>query len=479
MENESPPTDSESSHIVPDPPLSPPDSRETPPSDVSSQPNSPLPHHSPHTESSSSSILARESITPPASPYHYSIIHSDEAPGLSPISDEPMVNHESATVSVGGLPQTPESHEDPVLPIDGLSVTDSEISSQPPVPPLMPRTFTAPRRTRRPQKSIYRPARWRTPETDSIAFKKLRERALELKPLAGATEDQLENLLFLMNTERREVATRHRYREGEKLNGVVAHVDRTVVDTRKKNKQHAEQEILKAAETSCKAELDVFDRDTKRGEKELREHQKHQRNVLESQHQTELDELEEHWKSRKQFALYNRPTNKLMILRRQLAFALVESRFKDAEALRKIVDDETKFEEAENHLIMQRDYMEALQKTNCRQAEELTMFDDEATLEMQDFLQTRAAERRVLEIIGKKIAAREAIAADAEKLWILQQAKRSHAIVGNIGKSICPCVKLRIGDINYNDAEILNLPPLESKRKRPKTVRKEQSTQDS
>jgi hypothetical protein len=87
-----------------------------------------------------------------------------------------------------------------------------------------------------------------------------------LKPLAGATEDQLANLLHFVSTERKAIAAKRRYREGETFNGVVSHVDFSFIDTRKKNRQQAEQETLKADEGDCRAGTDSFDRETKNGE---------------------------------------------------------------------------------------------------------------------------------------------------------------------------------------------------------------------
>jgi hypothetical protein len=74
----------------------------------------------------------------------------------------------------------------------------------------------------------------------------------------------------------------------------------------------------------------------------------------------------------------------------------------------------------------------------------------------------------VYENLGKKIMTREEIVADPEKLWNLEQARRSHAIVGNIGKPQLPSAKLARKDIRDSDVAILNLPPLASRRKHAK-----------
>jgi hypothetical protein len=337
-----------------------------------------------------------------------------------------------------------------------------------PTPPPLPRSIAPRRRARSPPKPSYRPPRWLTPDTDSPAFRTLRAKALELKPLAGATEDQLGNLLLLFAGERKRIAAEHRYREGEKYNGVVVHVDACFADARKRNRQQAEQATLKAAEDDCRADTDGFDRETKRLERELREHQRTQRESLVAAHARELDELEEHWRSPAKFRLYNRPSNRIITLRRQHALLLVQCRFRDAEEVHRMIDDETRNEEAESHRGMQVDYDAALKMVLARQEEEVAVFDDRAGVQVQKFLQDRAIERRVYENRGKKIAAKEEIAADAEKLWIHEQGKRSQAIVGNIGRPLMPSAKLARKDIKDADVAILNLPPLSSRRKNPK-----------
>jgi hypothetical protein len=50
--------------------------------------------------------------------------------------------------------------------------------------------------------------------------------------------------------------------------------------------------------------------------------------------------------------------------------------------------------------------------------------DAGAVVQVQKYLQDRPIQRKAYENRGKKIAAREEIDADPEKLWIIEQAKR-------------------------------------------------------
>jgi hypothetical protein len=299
----------------------------------------------------------------------------------------------------------------------------------------------------------------------------LRQKALKLDPLAGATERQLENLLYLVASERKSVAVGHRYREGEKYNTVVSHVDHVIAQTRKRNRQQEEQSVVKAAAAECRAELDAYDRETKALDRELKERQKQQRDALAAAHQRELDEFEEHWQAPAKFRLYNRATNALTVLRRQRAFLLVQCRFKEAEEAARLIAEETRAEEADSHAAMQRDYDEALKKVVAKQGEEMETFEARAAVQIQKFHQDRATERRVYENRGRKISAREEIAKDKDALWNHQKTHRARAIAEDAGKLPVRSAKLSRGDIADRDVAVLNLPPLASRRKRPKTAR--------
>jgi DNA-binding LytR/AlgR family response regulator len=214
--------------------------------------------------------------------------------------------------------------------------------------------------------------------------------------------------------------------------------------------------------------VDAFDKETKQLETELCERQKEQKEVLLAGHRAELDDIEAHWSSAKHFRQYNRASNKLTILRRQLAFLLVQSRFKDAAEVRKLVDTETKTEESESHGSMQRDYDSALAAVLARHQAEVETFDERASIQLQKFRQDRAVARRLYENRGRKLAARVEIAADPDKLWSHEQAKRAHAIAGNAGMPVVPSAKITRSAIADKDVAILSLPPLDSRRKKPK-----------
>jgi hypothetical protein len=117
---------------------------------------------------------------------------------------------------------------------------------------------------------------------------------------------------------------------------------------------------------------------------------------------------------------------------------------------------------------MQRDYDAALGMLLEKQKGELAVFDDRAEVQLQKLHQDRAVARRLYENRGRKLTAREAMAADPERLWNHEQAKRSHAIAATAGMPFVPSAKLTRKDVKDKDVAILSLPPLALRRKRMK-----------
>jgi hypothetical protein len=296
-------------------------------------------------------------------------------------------------------------------------------------------------------------------------YVKLRQQALKLDPLVGTTERQLENLLYLVSSERKAAAHDHRYREGTRYNEVVSHVGRVVTETRKRNRLQEEQTLIRVAQTEYKEDIEAYDRETKVQEKELRDRQKEQREALLASQHWELEALEERWKAPAKFRIYNRASNRLTILRRQRAFLLVQCRFKDAEEVSRLVEEETRVQQAESHTAMQRDYDEALKKVLARHADEMESFDERAAVQLLRLQQDRAIDRRVFENRGRKIVAREEIAKNGDTLWNHDQAKRARDVVENIRKLPVPSAKMSRKDIDDMDVAILDLPPLTMHRK--------------
>jgi hypothetical protein len=318
------------------------------------------------------------------------------------------------------------------------------------------------RRRPKPPASDYHRPLYREPEIDSPAILRLKSKALkpEPEPLTGVTEPQFADLLYACAYDRNEAAVSHKYQMGAKYNKAIAYVDRCYVRSQKQNLQTEERTAIKEARDSVKKQLDEFDEQSKVMEKALREDQQVQRDTLLLAQRKDMEQFEEHWKSEGKFRLYNRASNHLTTLRRQLAFLLVECKFEDAAHVQKLVDETRRAEEAESHFAMQKDCNDAVKILLARHAEEREFFEARKQVELEKLRRDRMVGRRFLENRARKIGARQEIADDTERLWNHHQLHRIAKASGMMSPPLTPCTKLTRTHLKDKDVAILTLPPV-------------------
>lgn len=340
-----------------------------------------------------------------------------------------------------------------------------------PRPPRNCKSVRSPRSKAKTQ-SIYRSPRFRTPDTSSPAIQKLKEKAMKLENLGpNITLDQYEELLYCLTEERKSLATNHKYREGARLNNAVEFVEQAFLKAKKTEMQKGSMETFEKGEKDFNDKFEDYDKKTEQMKKDLLDKQKRQRDTLNAVHQKELDDFDAHWKSPAKQRLYNRASPQLTSMRRQLAFMLVDCRFKDAEEVRAIVDRRTQFEEKENHMLMQHDFDEALKKLKAKQALETESFEEKAEVEREKLKQDRAKQRVGWENRAKKIAAKGEVVKDMDRLWNHEKNQR----IANLSKTCAsvaaslPSTKLTRKDIADQEMVVLTLPPLNNRRAAPKS----------
>ena len=297
----------------------------------------------------------------------------------------------------------------------------------------------------------------------------MKERALKQESLTGASIEQFEELLFLLGQERKELAAAHKYREGLRYNRAIDYVMGLYDRERKSLVQQEASAVLKAEEKSFNEEFENFDRNTDRLIRELAEQQRQRRRALEEAHQQELDDLDKRWNAPKKQRMYNRASNQVTSLRMQHAFMLTQCRFDDAEAVAQIIRDRTAHEREESHFVMQHDFDESLKRLQAKQADELDFFNESTRLQMEKLKQDRARLRVGFENRAKKFEARDGIVNDPDKLWNRTKNQRIFTMARRRGSTI-PSTKMTRRDIRDSDVAILDLPPLDNRRKpKPKT----------
>lgn len=308
-------------------------------------------------------------------------------------------------------------------------------------------------------------------------LQKLKERAKKEEPLLNVTTDQFEELLYILNQEKKAFARDHRYKDGYKCNNTIAHVTKYYDIAKKKENQNIAREEFNELNSKFVQSLKDFDTETKELEKELLNTQKDRRTKLQNSLEEELNEFDAHWNSAKKQRVYNRSTNNLNVLRRQLSLLLVESRFKEAEAVQKQVNQRTKVEEVDHHELMQSDHDTSLKLLKEKQIREMISFEEDCTFEMEKFRQDRTKLRQGYLNRQLMLKTKEDIISDPDKLWKHGQTERMrNTLRTSINKEeSIPSSKMKRSDIKESDVAILALPPLDNRRKSPKKTPKKET----
>lgn len=250
---------------------------------------------------------------------------------------------------------------------------------------------------------------------------------------------------------------------------------------KKKENQDAAMEVFTETNKQFEESFKDFDNETKKLEKELLEDQKKRRTVLTEELEKELNEFDERWNSDVKQRLYNRSTNNLNNLKRQLNFLLVDSNFKDAEAVQKQVNQRTQLEQVDHFELMQSDHDTALKFLQNKQSLELQYFEDDCAVELEKLRQDRTKLRQAYLNRQLKLKTKEEIIADPEKLWMHGQTERMGNTLKtsiNKGPNINPSSKMKRSDIKDTDTTVLVLPPLDNRRKTQKKPAKQKTEEE-
>ncbi|OHS94694.1 hypothetical protein TRFO_39138 [Tritrichomonas foetus] len=325
-------------------------------------------------------------------------------------------------------------------------------------------------------RSAYRKPVYRSVDLSNTGneLNKLKERAKKEEPLNGVSIEQFQELLYVLNAERKNFAREKRFKEGLRYNKIINHVNDYYLRAQKLENQSREKEILAEKKAIFENDFTEFEKQSKELEKELIQKQKQQRETLLKNHQIELDELDGRWASDKKQRIYNRSTNHLIQLRRQMHFMLVQSRFAEAEEVQKLINLRTKEEMQNHHELMQKDFDEALIYLKNKQKNEVETFDEFARVALEKLRQDREKLKRGYLNKQLKLRMKEDIANDPDRLWVhgaMGRYEESNQI-STRGAPISPSSKMTRAELGHFDADPLELPPLDNRRK-PKTSKKE------
>ncbi|OHT14931.1 hypothetical protein TRFO_42810 [Tritrichomonas foetus] len=296
-------------------------------------------------------------------------------------------------------------------------------------------------------------------------IKTLRERAYRFEQLNDLSLDDLDQLDFALKQESKNLARERKFKDGLRCNSVIQHVNLFLAKARYHEKQQTITLDLKEEEDEFQNALAQFDNETKEKEQALLESQRQARNDLKASQKQDLEDLEQLWNSPVKRRNYNRPSPRLAELHRQMNICLAATKFEDADLIRKDII-KLKKEESENAFRkMQHDFDEAQVAMRKKHKQDTAFFEESCRIKMEKLKQQRAKRRRAYEFHEKNLKRRSE---NAEKI-ISQSTTPTQIKVSR---------RLTVKDVENKDAELLELPPLESPSKKvkvPKSMKADSS----
>ena len=411
----------------------------------------------------------QKSITEPLEPFDFSKLTNNNNEIPTPeIPEDQKLNTEDFDATAEKLTSAVSQEANPLqdLQLSLLKLNNNTNNDTSEVSDNLPRiqmpdtdsTGLSPR-TKSARPGAYRTSTRRSPrysyrsfEPSSPSINRLKERAMKLEPIANATNEQLELLIDDIEKERRQMMRERRFKDGLKCNAAIKHVEGIL------NKQQIEQ-----AGSNTNEQLEIaFDNESRKKEQELIEKQRIARRKLRAKHKKELDDLDKQWNSIQVRKKYNKPSEKLVQLKRQYDALVAAGNPDDEEEINRLNEEITQlrqFETEEAHQRMQRDYDSALLHLQKKQQQDWALLQESNNVKMEQLKQQRAREKRALDFSKDNT-----ITNNNENLLGAQSEELMSDALGNLFDH---------SDTNKNtdknDGEKLNLPPLDTRR--PKSLR--------
>ncbi|KAK8838389.1 hypothetical protein M9Y10_033015 [Tritrichomonas musculus] len=298
----------------------------------------------------------------------------------------------------------------------------------------------------------------RSLDASSPSINRLKERAYRLEPIANATNEQLELLIDEIEQEKKIFMRDRRFRDSLKCNAAIKHVEGIL------SKQQREQST-----PTPETEMEMaFDTESRKREAKLIEKQNLARKKLKAKHKKELEELNKQWDSFQMRKKYNKLSDKLIAMKEQYETMIASENPDEEEAnkLKEEIQELRKLETSEAHQRMQADYDRALLQLHQKHHQDFALLSESNNVRFDQFKQQRARERRALDF--KKTEFNNEDQKDEEcntNNMIAAQSERfeSDALGNLFDSSDAP------RNIDTNDSEKLNLPPLDTRK--PKNYR--------
>jgi hypothetical protein len=289
----------------------------------------------------------------------------------------------------------------------------------------------------------------------------LKELAMRLGPLHGLEPDDYDCLLAELVADRRRLASTHSFRESSRLNEVIGHVSMCQLEDRKYRLQVDACHEYDEQATQFEQRLREYDAESVRLENELKARLARQRDRLLFVHGNEMKCFVVKWSSDPKRRQYNRASQNLRFLRRQLRLYMLQCRFTEAEEVKNMLIRTEEAEQTDAANQLQHDFDDAHAKLQRKQAGEVALFDDAAKIQITQLQQRRTLRRQLFVNEKRKFDHRADQIADPERLWNLHQMQRMEEIAkGGQPKAQVCVTRLAEDDLPDRDDGTIQLPPL-------------------
>jgi hypothetical protein len=259
--------------------------------------------------------------------------------------------------------------------------------------------------------------------------------ALAERPLTDASSELLEATLLELQECRKERATSRRFAESAKYHRAIAHVSATHLAKSKEELQKATMEQHRAVARDLEQEARAYDQETQELLCALAAEQAERKARMLDAHTAEKHELNRKWDSIRRARSYNRPSNRVTLMRRQQTLLAVQCRFDEADQVAKMIDEGVRQDEREHAKVRQRDYEESVTKLKAKHAGELAFFDEQCAVETAQLKQRREVLRKGIDNKTKKVEVREEVIRDADRLWNERQTQRQAQITAGTART--------------------------------------------
>jgi gamma-glutamylcyclotransferase (GGCT)/AIG2-like uncharacterized protein YtfP len=283
-----------------------------------------------------------------------------------------------------------------------------------------------------------------------------------------ASPELLEEVLVELRERRKELTSTHRFREAKKYTRAIAHVLATHVKLSKVATQKSALEELLTESKEVQEERKSFDKETQRLIDELKALQEEKREQLLETFRIQKIRHNREWGSGRRKRLYSRISVGMSILHRQRALMAMQYRLEEAESVSRLIGERTASEQIERGKARQMAYDVSVSKLKAKQSGELSLFDEQAAVQIEQLKQQREMQRRAIEHKQKKIDARMEAVKDMERVWNAKQLERlGHITAGIAFGTRLPSARIKREELEKLEYGSLALPALQLDTEKP------------